>query len=80
MINLNRDIMVMLKHEFMTEHAIQQEVETLNKLLAQTESLESFCRAHELVDRNRITSKAKKILKESHFYNLRPFRFLINKN
>jgi hypothetical protein len=80
MINLNRDIMVMLKHEFMTEHAIQQEVETLNKLLAQTESPESFCTAHELVDRNRITSKTKKILKESHFYNLRPFRFLINKN
>ena len=80
MINLNRDIMVLLKHEFMTEHAIQQEVETLNKILVQTESSEAFCVAHELVDRNRITSKKKRILKESHFFNLRPFRFLINKN
>ncbi len=80
MINLNRDIMVMLKDEFMTEHDIQQEVEMLNKLLIDAESPESFCTAHELVDRNRITSKPKKILKESHFFNLRPFRFLINKN
>ena len=80
MINLNRDIMVLLKHESMTEHAIQQEVEILNRLLAQTESPESFCTAHELVDRNRITSRSKKILKESQFYKLRPFKFLVNKN
>lgn len=72
--------MVMLKDEFMTEHDIQQEVELLNKLLVQAESSESFCIAHELVDRNRITSKEKKILKEAQFHNLRPFRFLINKN
>ena len=70
----------MLKHEFMSEHAIQQEVENLNKLLTQTESPECFCAAHELVDRNSITSNKKKILKESEFYTLRPFRFLINKN
>ena len=80
MTNLNRDILVMLKHEFMTEHDMQQEVEILNEILAQAESPESFCTAHELVDRNRIISKRKKILKESQFYNLRPFRFLINKN
>ena len=80
MINLNRDIMVLLKHESMSEFAIQQEVDMLNKLLAQTESPQSFCTAHELVDRNRITSKRKKILKESYFFTLRPFRFLINKN
>jgi predicted RNA binding protein with dsRBD fold (UPF0201 family) len=80
MINLNRDITVLLKYEFMTEHNIRQQVEILNKLLAQTESSKSFCTAHELVDRNRITSNTKKILKESHFYNLKPFRFLINKN
>ena len=80
MINLNRDIMVMLKHEFMTDYAIQQEVENLNKLLIQTESPESFCTAHELVDRNRITFNKKKILKESELHTPRPFRFFINRN
>lgn len=80
MINLNRDIMVMLRHESMTEHAIQQEVDNLNKILIQAEAPDSFCTAHELVDRNRITSNKKKIIKESEFYTLRPFKFLINKN
>jgi predicted RNA binding protein with dsRBD fold (UPF0201 family) len=80
MINLHRDITVLLKYEFMTENTIRQQVEILNKLLAQTESHESFCTAHELVDRNRIISNKKKVLKESCFINLRPFRFLINKN
>jgi hypothetical protein len=80
MINPNRDIMVMLKHEFMSELALQQEVENLNKILVQTESSDSFCGAHELVNRNRITSDKKKILKEANFYKLRPFMFLVNKN
>ena len=80
MINLHRDITVLLKYEFMTENIIRQQVEILNKLLVQTESQESFCIAHELVDRNRIISNKKKVLKESCFINLRPFRFLINKN
>jgi hypothetical protein len=72
--------MVLLKQEFMTEHAIQHEVEKLNKLLLETELPEPFCVAHELVDRNCITSNKFKILKESNLYYLRPFRFLINKN
>ena len=80
MINQNRDIMVMLKQEFMTEHAIQHEVEKLNKIFLETELPEPFCVAHELVDRNKITSNKSKILKESNLYHLRPFRFLINKN
>jgi hypothetical protein len=80
MINLNRDIMVLLRRESMTEYAIQQEVQNLNKLFIQTESLESFCTAHELVDRNHITSNKKKMVKESNLYSLRPFRFFINKN
>ena len=80
MINLHRDILVLLKNEFMSDDALQQEVEMLNTLLAQAEASESFCTAHELVDRNKITSRKKKILKEAHYKTLRPFRFLINKN
>ena len=59
----NRDLLVLLKSEFMSPRAIEMEVECLNDMLRCTESDEQFCIAHELVDRNRITSKHKKILK-----------------
>ncbi len=76
----NRDLLVLLKSEFMSPQAIEQEVECLNDMLRCTESDEQFCIAHELVDRNRITSKAKRILKAIRFTELKQFRFLINKN
>jgi hypothetical protein len=76
----NRDLLVLLKSEFMSQKAIEQEVEYLNDLLRTTESDEQFCRAHELVDRNRITASPKRILKAIRFTELRQFRFLINKN
>ena len=75
-----RDLLVLLKNEFMSQHAIDHEVDCLNDILRNAESDVQFCRAHELVDRNRITSKAKKICKEIRYSELRPFRFLINKN
>ena len=76
----NRDLLVLLKSEFMSQRAIEQEVECINDMLRTTESDEQFCIAHELVDRNRITSNAKKILKAIRFTELKQFRFLINKN
>ena len=80
MLTTNRDILVLLKNEFMTEQTMKQEVELLNELLKQVETPESFCIAHELVDRNRITSKSKMILNATRHYYLKSFRFLINKN
>ncbi len=76
----NRDILVIVKNEFMTDRFIQQEIRSLNELLHQAESPESFCKAHELVNRNYITSKKEKIIKAARHFRLRPFRFLINKN
>ncbi|HEX7906380.1 MAG TPA: hypothetical protein VF487_21045 [Chitinophagaceae bacterium] len=75
-----RDILVVVKNQFISDDAIEQEVEYLNEILRNTESPEQFCIAHELVDRNRITRKEKKMLKEANYFHLRPFRFLINKN
>lgn len=75
MIIFNRDILLAEKGAI-----TDKELQSLHLLLKQTESPVQFCIAHELVDRNRITSKHKKILKESGRLFLRPFRFLINKN
>lgn len=75
-----RDLIVLLKNQLMSQQAIEHEVECLNGILRLAESEEQFCKAHELVDRNRITQKQKKILRESRFLELRAFRFLINKN
>ena len=76
----NRDLLVLLKNEFMSQQAIEQEVECLNHLLLNAESTEQFCIAHELVDRNRITTRRKKLLEAIRYTELKPFRFLINKN
>ena len=71
-----RDILVLLKNEFVSE----KELESLHLLLHTVESPEFFCLSHELVDRNRISSNREKLLKESRYIYLRPFRFFINKN
>jgi hypothetical protein len=78
--NFNRNILVLLKSETLSEKAIEQEVENIHDILLITESTESFCIAHELVNRNSITSKRNIILRETQQFYLRPFRFLINKN
>jgi len=76
MISSNRDILVLQQRAAVTA----DELNRLHRLLQQAETTENFCRVHELVDRNWITRRPKKILRESRFYILRPFRFLINKN
>ena len=80
MISSNRNLLVVFGNRSADEEAIEQEVECLNQVLLNTESPEQFCIAHELVNRNRITSNKKKILKESRHFLMKPFRFLINKN
>lgn len=75
-----RDILVIVKDQFRSEKAIAHEVECLNEILRRAESDEQFCIAHELVDRNHITSRHPKILKATRHAVLKPFRFLINKN
>jgi hypothetical protein len=78
--NPSRNLLMLLKNQFMSQQAIEHEVECLNEILFETESPEHFYTAHELVDRNRITSKPDKILNAIRFTELKSFRFLINKN
>jgi hypothetical protein len=76
----SRDLLVLLKNEFASEQAIEQEVRSINHILIRAESPELFCIAHELVTRRSITSSSKKILLAIRFGELKPFYFLINKN
>ncbi|HVZ57590.1 MAG TPA: hypothetical protein VG870_13075 [Chitinophagaceae bacterium] len=78
--NTNRDLLVLLKDHSLSDHAIEQQVEYLHLILQHTESPEQFCTAHELVERNRITNKPRRILRAIRETELRPFCFLINRN
>jgi hypothetical protein len=78
--NPNRNLLMLLKNQSMSQQAIEHEVECLNEILFQAESIEQFYKAHELVDRNKITSRPTKILNAIRYTELKPFRFLINKN
>ena len=45
----DRDLLVLLKDEFMSPSAIEHEVEQLNAILLDTENPAQLCQAHELV-------------------------------
>jgi hypothetical protein len=76
----DRDLLVLLKNEFMSQQAIEEEVEQLNEILRTTEQPKVFCSAYELLHRNRITQKPKRLLQVSQEPVLKPFWFLIGKN
>jgi hypothetical protein len=78
--NYNRDLLVLYKADVYDEDLLQREVETLHQILLKVERSNIFCSAHELVTRNRITQKARRILKTTRNLKLKPFQFLINKN
>jgi len=80
MINSNRNLLVLFNTGLLDEKAIELEVECLRKILFIAGSAEQFYTVYELVDRNRITSSKKRMLKESKHFRLRPFRFFISKN
>lgn len=78
--NYNRDLLLLYKEEVYNDDLIQYQVECLHRILLTVEQSEVFCRAHELVNRYKITQKRKAILKAIEWPELKPFYFLINKN
>lgn len=78
--NYNRDLLVLYNADVYNEDLLQHEVECLHRILLKAERSNFFCSAHELVTRNKITTKPRSILKAAAHFNLRPFHFLINKN
>ncbi|MFT3703469.1 MAG: hypothetical protein QM802_13925 [Agriterribacter sp.] len=78
----NRDLLVLLKDESMSNQAIEQEVEQLNELLFNVESAETFCRVNELIDMNRykIHQDQKCLVEVMYQTELKPFMFINNLN
>lgn len=76
-----RDIILIINDETVRPEAIDDsKVDAINSIISYVDNIDSFCRAHELVCRNKITSKRSKILDAIEHEQLKPFRFLINKN
>lgn len=76
----NRDLLVLLNDHSVSDESIEQQVESLHLIIGNAESSEQFCIAHELMMRNTISRKAKKILNAIAEPELKPFWFLIAKN
>ena len=78
----NRDLLVLLKDDFRTEQAIENELERLNELLLRTETILNFCVANEILDFNRyrVYHEYNKIVKVLSQDKLKPFQFICNKN
>lgn len=78
----NRDLLVMTKNQFNDPTELEHEVELLNEILYEAESIKNFCVANEIIDVNRY-----KIIRKPHLiiHALRekkntPFVFVYNKN
>ena len=80
--NSNRDLLVLVKDAFTNKEAMQYELQQLNMLLVNFETLESFCIAHEVFDINRyrILKKRSQLQKIIEKEPLKPFVFICNKN
>jgi hypothetical protein len=78
--NRNRDLLVLLKTPSISEEDFEKHIDCLHSVAMKVENDDTFCTAHELVARNRITARKKRILKAAASSELKPFYFLINKN
>jgi hypothetical protein len=80
--NSNRDLLVLVKDAYTNKEAMQYELQQLNKLLVNFETLESFCLAHEVFDiqKYRILKKKSQLQKVIERETLKPFMFICNKN
>lgn len=78
--NAIRDIFLIVKNKFPAEEVMEQEMNSLNRILINVENPDVYCLSHEYVNRNAITQNKTLILKASYQKELNAFCFLINKN
>ena len=78
--NRERELVLLSKTALMNEKALEKELISLEQLFLYAESENAFCQTHELVQRNRITSKKSRLTIIFYTHQLKPFWFLVNKN
>jgi len=78
--NRERELVLLLKTALMSEKALEKELISLEQLFLYAESEAAFCQTHQLVQRNRITSKKTQLITLYYNHQLKPFWFLVNKN
>lgn len=80
--NANRDLLVLVKDAYTNQEAMQYELQQLNMLLVNFETLDSFCIAHEVFDiqKYRVLTKRSQLQKIIEKETLKPFVFICNKN
>ena len=78
----NRDLLVLVKDEYMNEIFMEQELEQLNDLLFHYETIDNFCVSHEVFDMNKhkVLCNARAIQKIVRQKDLKAFQFICNKN
>ena len=78
----NRDLLVLVKDEYMNKRFMEYELEQLNDLLFRFETIDKFCGCHEVFDLNKykIIHQAHKIQEIARQKELKAFQFLFNRN
>ncbi len=78
----NRDLLVLLKDDSMSENAIEKEVERLNALLFTVERGDHSWNAYELIDLNKfkVQHDKKSLVMALRQKDFKPFQFLSNLN
>jgi hypothetical protein len=74
----NRDLLVLFKEELMSPQAVEHQLERLHEMLFQTERLDHFASAHEMIDLNRYKIHRNIVLIKKHIRSKKevPFVFL----
>lgn len=78
----NRDLLVMVKNRSMTEEAIEREVEQLNRILFNVETIDNLSHCCECIDvnRRRISQARKHMVRSLRDQGTKPFIFLFTLN
>jgi hypothetical protein len=78
----DRDLLVLVKGEYMNDKFMEDELEQLNNLLFHYETVEKFCIAHEVFDvaKYKVVTEPRGIQKILKQKQEKPFQFICNKN
>jgi hypothetical protein len=78
----SRDLLVLSRNVTIDKIEMEREVEKLNKILLEAESLSNFCVVNEIIDVNRyrIIDNPIKIERMIRQNKIKPFIFISNKN